>query len=220
MDAQLVEQIVNEVVQRILRQHEKRKALVLSCEDDMDTSLISYLDELKANGYSLSQCRSTHNDLDSYGYYFNQEERIDDEISRSELKKIVVKYDTIIIAKMNVGQLSSLCNLQISDNELIILFEGLRLNKEICVFSQDILVESASVGLKIKVDELVEELKILGIKFPGFKTQNNVMLEKSVINKQDIIDLMGKVLLIDSKAIITASARTLLKERGVEIVRK
>ncbi len=84
-------------------------------------------------------------------------------VTEEYMKRIAEKYDMIIAAEPDIGQLSLFSDLQIATNEAIVLYEALRLNKEVCIFSSDVLVNSAAAGLRTKVNDFFDQNELWNV---------------------------------------------------------
>lgn len=208
-----IEFMIDEVIKRLELQSSAHKVLLLMKYENK--CLKPYLEQLKENEYCVSQLlvgnQAAYDQISVNGAFHYCEDSLTEDIK---------DYELIVVSGIHFKELTSIENLEIKDEITNVICEGLRQGKKVEVFSEAIDWSNAKTGFADHILKTIYRLEAYGISFPG-KTECKVRtIDKEVIGRQDLRRVDSDLIVVRRRAIFTESARELIQQRNIEVIRQ
>lgn len=208
-----IEFMIDEVIKRLELRSSAHKVLLLMKYENK--CLKPYLEQLKENEYCVSQLlmgnQAEYDQVLVNGAFHYCEDSLTEDIK---------DYELIVVSGIHFKELASIENLEVKDEITNVICEGLRQGKKVEVFSEAIDWSNAKMGFADNILKIIYRLESYGISFPGKTEGKDRVIDKEVIGRQDLRRVDSDLIVVDRRAIFTESARELIQQRNIEVIRK
>lgn len=217
-----IQAIVEEVIRRICLADEKKKILiVLRSPADAD-AVDRYLQET-GNVFGVTKL------------YLSGVEGAD-RMQNCDLQALMDEHCSLLLAGVTLKQLIRIQEMRLEDPAAELTAEALRLGKPVTILSKWIDTAGGAPAYVRRIDQLKKTLAAYGVTFASEKrpegtrdinTENKAencrfhkhRIDKRVIAKQDLKHVLQGELEIRDDAVMTTTAKDLLKKRNIKVTR-
>ncbi len=220
MTKEQIDAIIYEVLRRMEIAAGEHKALLLMDGHAAPKALGAYLESLVEEGYVFTQLLKKNESVCS------QVKTVHRTISPSALRceedlvEMVSHQDVLVISGMTLAQTAALRELRIEGLSAKLICEFLRQGKTVNIISDYLSLDQAPPAFGGKMRHLIAELESWGICFHGVTGDSGVYIEKNIITKQDLKRVYEGPVVLDKRTALTTTAKNLLQERNIEILRR
>jgi len=210
--------IAGEVLRRLaIRTSSHRALLVLNHAPEVP-ELRDYLEELNTADYIFTQClRGDEAQCPWLPVHLTRRwEGLDSRVA----EQLVSEHQLLVVAGLSVTQLIALRQMHMKDRLLELICRALRQGKEVRIFTEWADLSASSIGFANKMNRMLLDLEAWGIRFGAAYQERGVTVDKAVITKQDLRNVLKGPLVNGRKASLTATAKELLRERGIDVLRR
>jgi len=211
--------ITDEVLRRLAIRTSSHRALLVLNHAPEASGLRDYLEELHAADYSFTQCLRVDEAQCPWLRTVHLTRQWEGLESRAA-ERLVAEHHLLVVAGLSITQLTELRQLRMKDRLLELICRALRQGKEVRIFSEWADLSASQGGFASKMNRMLLELEALGIRFGAAPQVRGVTVDKAVITKQDLKNVLEGPLVIGSKATLTATAKELLRERKIDVLRR
>jgi hypothetical protein len=215
-----IREIVKEVISQMDLQVCERRALLLISGSPDIRRVEAHLDSMASEGYGFTPCKlPPYEAPDLSGYTLFDEWELCDDCDCKTFESIVGMHEQIIVTDIGIGRLAHLRMLVIDDPMLCLLYESLRQNRPVNVFSRDLKI-MGNDGLAHIARSQMEQLDLMGVHVMISEDDPyGIRMDKEVICVSDVEKITRGPLIVGPRTRFVTAASRLLKEKGIRIVR-
>lgn len=215
-----LEEITGEVIRRLALLTAENRGLLLLSGGVEHPGLRQHLEELEREGYVFTQLMRKNEDVCPWVRTVHRRVESGSLGDEEALVSLVSGQDEVVVSGMTLAQAAALRELRLEGIAAKLICEALRQGKAVRVFSGHLELHAASPGFGGQARRLLAELEAWGIQFPGSAGPNGVRLEKAMLTRQDLKNVLEGPVIVDRKTTLTTSAKLLLEERGIAVLRQ
>lgn len=218
-----IQAIVEEVMRRIRSASGEKRILVLMTSSVDEKSVNRCLKKMGEETYLTD--KMLMNDVSN-----------GEDSGNCNIQKLMDEHRSLFVAGLTLKQLMRINEMQMEDPVVEVIIEALRMGKSVTVMSKWLYSINGTSAFIRKINDLKKTLIAYGVNFTEegileeketinleIKTEacrvNRSRIDKRVIAKQDLKDVLQGELEIREEAVMTSTAKDLLDKRKVSIVR-
>lgn len=208
-----IENVINEVLKRLEFKTCAGRALLVIKENTAE--LEPYLKKAREEGYCVSQMlMKTQRPYEGFSFTTAFD------YSQNTLSEDLSPYERLVVCGLSLQDLLRLGRLESDDETACVIFEALRSGKKVDVLSDAIDFSNAKIDFAEGILKILYKLESFGITFPARVEDPRSVIDKDVIDRQDLKRVCGSLIILRRKAFITESAMRLIEQRNIEIIRR
>ena len=214
--------IAAEVLRRIALRTSDRRVLLLLGSASESQELRTYLRGLEQENCVFTQLLQGDEAVCGCLETVHQVISLGAEAALPLFSELVERQNLVVVSGLTLAQLSNIRDLRIGSGAEDLICEALRQGKRVRAFSDALAVSLAHRGFAARIKLLRTELEDYGMEFDtrsdGLKAP--CQLRKPVISKQDLREIEGGAVIVGRDTVFTTTARQLLEEKNIEIIRR